>query len=126
MVKKMSLTCTVLGLFFITLTMGCAHAAPASSRGTDLRVSKERCALPLMNTQEVVIAILRDLPRFYTAVNGTIIKVENVETGRWEVWVSQNEAIHVVAFDGFASPTCEVTLRRAGERAINRDARNPE
>jgi hypothetical protein len=117
---------TIFGTLLIILTLGCAHAAPVDSNQTDLRNRTERCALPLLNTQEVVVAILRDLSQFYTAVDGTIIKVEHVNTGKYEVWVSHNERIDVLAFDATASPACEVTVQHTGEHSIGRRAPDPE
>jgi hypothetical protein len=112
----------VLQSILITQTLGCAHATHSPSSPPDIRKSPERCTLPLLNTQEVVVAVLRDLSTFYTAVDGTIIKVENVETGQYEVWVSHNERIDVVMFEATASPTCDVKVHRIGERAISKRA----
>ena len=106
--------------FLMTQALACAHAPPAPSTHTDIRNSAERCALPLLNTEEVVIAILRDLSTFYTAVDGTIIKVEHVETGRYEVWISHNERIDVLIFEANATPTCKVKVRHTGDRTIAR------
>lgn len=103
----------------ITLALGCAHAPPPPPSPPDLRKSAERCVLPLINTQEVIVAILRDLPTWYTAVNGSIIKIELVEEG-YEVWVSHNERIDVVIFEASATPTCEVKLRHTGDRTVER------
>jgi hypothetical protein len=109
----------VLQSFLLTQALGCAHAPPTPSSPPDLRKSPERCTLPLLNTQEVIVAILHDLPTFYTAVNGTIIKIERVE-GRYEVWVSHNERIDVVIFEATATPTCEVKLHHTGDRTVDR------
>ena len=103
----------------ITQTLACAHAPAAPPRHTDIRTGPERCALPLINTQEVIVAILHDLPTFYTAVNGAIIKIERVE-GRYEVWVSHNERIDVLIYEATATPTCEVTIHHTGERTVDR------
>jgi hypothetical protein len=103
----------------ITQTWACAHAPAAPPSHTDIRTGPERCTLPLINTQEVIGAILHDLSTFYTAVNGAIIKIERVE-GRYEVWVSHNERIDVLIFEATATPTCEVTIHRTGERTVDR------
>lgn len=104
----------------VTQTLACAHVPAAPPSHTDIRTGPERCALPLINTQEVVITILHDLATFYSAVDGTIIKVEHVETGRYEVWVSHNERIDVLIYEATATPTCEVTIHRTGERTVDR------
>ena len=114
---------TLLPALLITQALGCTHAPPPPPTQPDLRKSAERCTLPLVNSHEVIVAILNDLSTFYTAVNGAIIKIERVE-GRYEVWVSHNEGIDVAIFEAAATPTCEVKLRHTGDRTVSREPRD--
>ena len=103
----------------IGLNTSCSTARVGStvdSHGAPLQ--GERCAAFLMQTQAVILAILNELPRVYTAMAGVIQRIEEVGTNVYEVRIQQEERTDILTFETTISPDCRVTILRVSERVV--------
>jgi hypothetical protein len=68
-------------------------------------------------------AVLDALPRVYTAMAGEIVRIQEVKTNVYEVWILHEERTEVVTFETAMNPECHATAVRVTERLAESRAR---
>jgi hypothetical protein len=110
-------------VLFASLSLSCGAARPgAPPASPDVVGQTNPCEALLLKKQKVMIAVLEALPQVYTWMAAVILRVEERETNRYDVWIQRNEATDIVTFQTGVSPECEVTVVRVSERVADRPA----
>lgn len=67
------------------------------------------------------MAIMRDLPGYYSAVDGIVVHIKNVGVDAYEVWISQDERIDIVAYKVKMLEACKVIVEQRAERSARQE-----
>ena len=105
----------------IAVILGCVWSCASVQRsqtqaGLGVGAPHDPCAAFLSTTQKLMLAVLTELPRVYTAAAGEIIRVQEVKTNVYDVWILHEERTDVVTFQTTISADCHAAAARVSER----------